>query len=474
MRFLLFFAILTMRGIMGFSQGGPLPPVIRSVSVTDEQGHVLVNWWPSVSPGVTKYKVDTLNGRYLTSSRTIDSTAGPQTSLQVLLPTVNNRPVPFVVYSKGTEWGGISRPHSTMWLKASEYCDSIVLRWTAYKGWSGAILYRVLANEAEIARTTGTDTAYTFNSFLPGGEYLFRIEAISESGDTASSNHVRRRLYNPEKPSELYLQSVEPAEGGLLVSARLLTDGTVYSCGISRSADANGPFTFVDDTLVSGDFQWLDSGVASGVWYYRVDVLDTCRRTLEVSNVLCNILLTARFEGYEVYLNWNPAVSWPEGVDRYEIFGRYTDEEFRSFGIRTDTAFSTSFGTEPGTGRASEICFYVTAYESNGGYGSRESSNEACVQFPLRFRFINAFTPNDDITNSHFIPIADFDPREVLLIIYDQSGLPVREIRDPEGWDGTSTMGHKVPMGVYPYYFKATGYDGTVTEHYGNVTVLYP
>lgn len=468
--------LLVWATILSFSQG-PLPPTIRSASVVNESGMVRLQWDHSPdSLSVKKYKIDTLNRNNPLETRTVDSTDNPEVTVwEVSMPVVNYRPVPFSMYAKDIEWGGTSASHTTVFLKISESCESIVLTWTQYKGWAGDVEYRVLVDETEMARKTNADTTYTFHSFTPGQTYIFRIEALNGQSDTASSNHVRHTTYSLEQPQRLEITSVQPgSEGGLQVSVGLDGGGSEYQCRLMRASSSAGPFDEIKDTLMAHDFVWHDAAAPIGVWFYQVHLVDTCGRVFGNSNSLNNMDLTARQEGYEVFLDWNAVEGWPEGEILYTVYGQFAGEAPKPYNTGPNTSTSVGFTSQAGKSQASQVCFYVVANSTTAGDSYNEQSDIECVEFPLRFTYINAFTPNGDGVNEYFIPLSDFAPRDVRLYIYNQAGLPVAEVHDLNGWDGTDGSGRKVSSGVYPYYFKATGYDGSQVEHYGNVTVVYP
>lgn len=84
----------------------------------------------------------------------------------------------------------------------------------------------------------------------------------------------------------------------------------------------------------------------------------------------------------------------------------------------------------------------------------------------------NAFTPNNDQKNDHFIVKAD-GMTELKMIIWNRWGEIVYETNDPNdiGWDGTY-LGKELTPDSYAWYIILTCGNGEVFESKGNVSLL--
>lgn len=83
----------------------------------------------------------------------------------------------------------------------------------------------------------------------------------------------------------------------------------------------------------------------------------------------------------------------------------------------------------------------------------------------------SGFTPNGDGLNNVFIPHYEY-VKGVDFMVFNRWGeIMFRTTSLTEGWDG-KYKGKHVPIGVFAYYIKATGYDDNVYTYKGTITVI--
>src|SRR5204863_184563 len=98
-------------------------------------------------------------------------------------------------------------------------------------------------------------------------------------------------------------------------------------------------------------------------------------------------------------------------------------------------------------------------------------SNHGCAEQKPSSFFPNAFHPSAQ--TPFFAPYGAFiSSEEYTFDIYNRWGERIFHSENPGiGWDG-SQKGKEAPDGVYIYFSKVKGSDGTVIERKGTVTLL--
>jgi gliding motility-associated-like protein len=157
-----------------------------------------------------------------------------------------------------------------------------------------------------------------------------------------------------------------------------------------------------------------------------------------------NILLTAVSEDdLSAKVSWNNYDNWQNGVDRYEMYLRKDDGNFKQLEPQSSD-FIYAYDS-----LGFDYCFRVKAIENGGNAFSW--SNIACAQFVPPIKTYNVITPNSDELNDMFIVKGiELYPKS-LLTIYNRWGHKVKQI---EGYKNNWPYGGEndnLSAGVYFY-----------------------
>ncbi len=192
---------------------------------------------------------------------------------------------------------------------------------------------------------------------------------------------------------------------------------------------------------------FLDEGNATdrGVFQYYVGLADRCGDEHRVSAIHNTIYLTGSADSINdvVNLEWNGYNTWPDGVDRYEIWRKLDRQAvYRKIGTvgESEQRFSAKIGADGFKHR-----YIVRAIEKSGV--AESWSNAATLEFSHPVTVPNVFTPNGDRYNEHFyIPkIEIYEESE--LMVFDRWGKIVFEANGYRNeWDGGN-----LSSGVYYY-----------------------
>jgi gliding motility-associated-like protein len=215
----------------------------------------------------------------------------------------------------------------------------------------------------------------------------------------------------------------------------------------------------------------------SAVYYYRLEVINSCGIAAEQSNRANNIILNGTLANMVASLGWNEYRDWLGNVDQYRIIRTLGQDNPVTDTLDAGNANSFSDDVSQFINYADPtqglVCYSVVATENTNTYGinGKSQSNPVCFSVNPGVQIPNAFIPNDtEPANQVFEPVFSFLPDHYEMYIYNRLGSKIWE--GSQAWDGR-VNGKFVPEGVYAYYIRVYNYSSDITEFSGKVTVLY-
>jgi gliding motility-associated-like protein len=472
----------------------PAPPVIYYVSVQPETGYVEIVWNHSPSTNVHYYKIliAKFTGGPSYPPAYIEIGRVPATdSVFIYQDSESSLHSDGYTVESVDSISGLSDFNqlvdSTIFLSAVfDSCSSdIVLEWNDYNRWRGNIsrynLYRKINNKSvEIIKTfTEGNNEYTLDTIEANNNYGFYIETINNDGIRKSTSNIARINTGMSKPPD-YINADYASitdNNNIELSFTVDPDSELNFYKLYRSGSADGPFNIIDSFYrYEPKFIYIDNtGYTSGVYYYRLTVLNNCNQPSTMSNVINNILLSGENNNLTNTLTWNGIADWPGDVEFYQLIritGESTDMvdtiyEGDLLVYRDDLNDIVNYNDPINN----YFCYMVRAKENNNPNikNSISYSNEICLTIDSDIRMPNAFIPNSNINNK-FGPVYTFKPESYRLTIFNRWGLKVWEGNEP--WDGTIN-GKPATEGVYLYHIKIYTYNNDADEMTGHVTLLY-
>jgi hypothetical protein len=392
-----------------------------------------------------------------------------------------------------TVQGDFNKPDSTMYLESvfDSCAGTLTLTWNDYNKWRGSTVqftvYRRLGpyNYVPLDHISPDPsiTRYThvLGNVLPNQTYDLFIEAANTDG-VRRSNSNRATVF-----SKWTVQTGSINADYATISANNTIDLSFTARGalgqdkyrLLRSDDQGGIYVAIDSIITSDTIIHFndDTPFVSGVYFYRLELLNNCGTMFSQSNLANNIILGVTQAGSVVTLSWNRYADWSGGVERYRIvrtLGR-TNPLVDTLDGGTQTTYPDDVAAliDYSNPSSSFICYHVDALEGPNIYGIQENSisNQVCFTVIPDIRMPNAFIPNDgDAVNRVFEPVFSFIPEHYEMYIYNRLGTKIWEGTGP--WDG-KVSGKPVQEGVYLYLLRIYNYSSDVKEINGKVVVVY-
>ena len=309
-------------------------------------------------------------------------------------------------------------------------------------------------------------------------EYKFCIRAVDTSGSKTSASNRQYITFNyPDVPDnlEFRLPSVQEDKYVQLTFSKTPTDAFA-EYNIERSLEIDGEFEPIDKIERSNsagyNYNDLSANIDDEIYYYRIDVMDSCLSDLFTSEPLQTMLVKAEAKDRQYnYVQWNDISNVDITVNSYRLF-RIIDGELNPSDALTtiadpsstaiiDDLFSYDDYTDFSKGEGEFGYFVIADISHNGNNYIVYSNTQEIGQFP------ELFIPNA------FKPVSSFIQDEgYSLYIYNKWGEKVFETSDKnKGWDG-SFNGSPAPQEVYAYYIKYKDSAGKVREKKGTVTLI--
>lgn len=470
-------------------------PPMYLVTIDPETGNDCITWYASPSPEIDFYII---------ANRVVTMPGEPDSYLpigMVLVPDTSwcntntesaGHPVGYAVWGvedRGGQQvtGPFDRTDSTMFLQAVlDSCNGrITMNWNDYNSWRGSILnyniYRRLgAGIYQLIATSDTNN-YVLNNVEPDQTFDLFIEAVHIDGVRRStSNRVSIFTDLSQQPDFINADlATINASNTIDLSFTVGNSTEQYRYNLMRSSSETGPFeqistfTTADSVITYTD----DIPFTSGIYYYRLEVLNNCDVVSVQSNLACNIILNGTQSGSNISLLWNEYKNWSGGVENYRVIrtiGR-SNQQTDTLSAGTMTGFSDDVNglVDYVNPSSSYICYQIDAVERLNVHGirGRSMSNRVCFSVMPDIRMPNAFIPNDtEPVNQVFEPVFSFLPEHYELIIYNRLGTKIWE--GSGAWDG-KVAGKYVPEGVYIYLLRVYNYSTDIMELNGKVTVVF-
>jgi len=474
-----------------------LPPAIPqadSVSIDKLTGNAVLAWKQDTSPDTHAYIILHLQGG---NWITIDTVLGISNTFYATSVNALSSSETFRVYAADSCWNPSAwslEMHTELMSAELDACQSLIrLQWNSYINWPGAVNYAVYRNDnggTYNLLTVTTDIFFDDYSIIQGHTYCYYMVAVDASSSvsrSSTSNDACVLAQIPRAPLFNYITTATvtgPDEVFVRAYADPAADVSEYK--VMRSEKYNGSYEQVGTIPYTGStqitFTDFTANTSKKSYYYRMIVTDTCGVDIDTSEVGRTILVSvARGDDFTNTVTWNDYEVWLGGVSYYTLY-RSVDgipdpvplvaNVAPGNTVYIDNIADLAF-TSDGI-----FCYYVMAYEGVGNvYGFRDTSrsNEACaIASPIVF-VPNAFMPTSarSEANSVFSPFRLFvDAESYSMRIFNRFGEEVFTSTDTqEGWDGTY-KGKPVMQGVYAYFIKMKGSDGTEIERRGTVTLI--
>jgi len=502
--------ILIVSARFTYAQGElPDKPEIDYVTIDSVTGYTIIRWEPSNSPGISTYKIYTLDTETFPVSGTLlDSVPASVHSYSYDPGTTN--PFTYTVTAvdgAGSEslLSGDSHKPVKLTIAYDSCSGSMIIEWDKYKGWGNTLTgYRIWAKLPEHPHTSkstlkshphdqfillqslDTNTlSFVQEDIIENGNYDYVLEAYDNQGVSSTSNRVQYFTYMPPPPSFVNLDYVTVIDESTVdISFTADISGEIDDFRVSRSGMRDGTYTPVAtlENLTEPTVRITDNIVTMGdQYFYKVEALNSCRNPILSSNTGNNILAMGEAEGSMISIGWTPYREFGEGVAAYTVYreNQYGEYESVTSLPPSTTVFSENIRNIAGPGLKGEVHYFIEATENGTnplGISGFSKSNEVIIPVETRIFIPNAFTPNGDDRNEVFIPILDFSPKEYKMFVFDRTGKALFRTTDPTlGWDGTlNGSSAKAREGVYVYHIEYLSYNGIRHVETGNVTLVYP
>jgi hypothetical protein len=477
---------------------GLQPPPMYYVTVDPETGNDVIRWNTSPSPQIDYYiigiRVVTLPGEP-DSYLPIGMIPAPDSAWTNINPESASHSVGYAVWGVDDQGGGVTftgpydRTDSTMFLQSAfDSCNAaITLNWNDYNSWRGSTaIYNVYRRLGAGVYLLLGSVPYGINTYIVSNvqintTYELFVEAVNVDGIRRStSNRISVFTQMSQQPGFINADYATISAGNTIdLSFTVDTASELTHYYLFRSATTVGPFDQIA-SINTNSFHITytdDIPFQSGIFYYRLDAINSCNTASARSNLANNIILTGAISGSNIAILWNDYTDWVGGVDNYRII-RYvgrTDPQIDTLdaGKLTNYTDNVSGMTDYANPVSSYICYKIEAVERMNMHGirGRSMSNRVCFSLTPNIRMPNAFIPNDpQVVNQVFEPVFSFLPEHYQLIIYNRLGTKLWE--GTGAWDG-KVAGKLVPEGVYLYLLRVYNYSTDITEINGSVTLIY-
>jgi hypothetical protein len=388
--------------------------------------------------------------------------------------------------------GLLNDPDSTMYLTSvfDSCAGTITLKWNDYNTWRGSTtaftIYRRMAPGVYLPLVNLTPdvniTRYTYvlANIVPNQDYDLFIQADHSDGirhSTSNRAYVFSNMSAQTGSINADFATISKANTiDLSFTVRGSSGTDVYR--LLRSDQQGGDYVLIDSVSTADTILHFTDAtpLVSGIFYYKLEMLNNCHCTYTESNLANNIILDGSQSGSVVSLTWNRYEDWLGGVERYRIVRTLgqTNPVVDTLDGGTLTSYTDDVAAliDYSDPASSYICYQIDALEAPNTNGVFNSiSNRVCFTVNPDIRMPNAFIPNDaDAVNRVFEPVFSFSPEHYDLFIYNRLGTKLWEGNGP--WDG-KVAGKPVTEGVYLYLLRIYNYSSDVRELNGKVVVIY-
>jgi gliding motility-associated-like protein len=481
-KYIVLFVVLLLNSSLICGQNPPLPPEIEFVSIENNEGVVSIQWMEvqQLIDGYIIFEIDPVTG----GAYPLDTIVGQEnTAVMLTAQDVSTRPLKYSVASYYLDGDSLidgiqSKAHETLYLQVKwDSCNKAFdLDWNEYSGWEDqSVEYTIQVKGESIASTEVPE--YRIEELSYDEQYNVRI--IGTNGEwNSESNRVKVKTAIDQGPD--YIVPEYTNNEGAVIDMKFLLNGetTVRDYQIHKLDQKGEPVSSQTIEAISEELKYTDSFYEEGmVNTYQVVAMDHCGNPGTQSPLVQNMVLKASENGEAINLSWNHFQGWPDGVAYYKIY-RDLGDGIRPIGETVQPEFVDNLSAIVFKGYKNRIKYRVEAISNTDDIYSRKFhswSDEITVEVNPRVIVYEAFTPNADAVNDHFIPEFSFYPSYFKLIIYDRWGGQVAVCENVyEGWDGRDKNGSFAEAGVYTYILEYSGEGGGRIKKQGLVTVVYP
>jgi hypothetical protein len=415
------------------------------------------------------------------------------------ITSTENKPIGYTVWGvhnngMGDIIGLFNDPDSTMYLSSvfDSCARTITLSWNDYNHWRGSTTDFTIYNRTgpgtylplaiitpDISKTHYT---YVLGNILPNQKYDLFVQAANTDGIRKSNSNRTPPIF-----TKLTVQTGSINADYATISAENSIDLSFTVRGavgqdkyrFLRSDAQGGPYVKIDSISTSDTVLHFNDPTpfVSGVYYYKLQLLNNCNSVFTESNLANNIILTGTQSGSAVMLSWNAYADWLGGVEKYRIIRIHgqTNPLVDTLDGGTATTYTDNVALiiDYANPSSSFICYTIDALEGSNIHGTQAQSisNKVCFTVIPDIRMPDAFIPNDgDPVNREFEPVFSFTPEHYEMVIFNRLGTKLWEGSGP--WDGKAA-GKPVPEGVYLYLLRVYNYSSDVKELNGKVVVVY-
>jgi hypothetical protein len=382
---------------------------------------------------------------------------------------------------------------STMYLHTVfDSCSgTLTLNWNDYNIWRGSTtsftvyrrispgVYLPLDNVA--ANPNITHYTHVLGNILPNENYDLFVQAAHVDGIRQSNSNrvavdtkwtVQTGTINADYATISAANTID-----LSFTTRGALGQDKYR--LLKSNQPGGVYVAIDSINTSDTIIHFndDTPFASGIYYYKLEMINNCGTLFTESNLANNIILSGTQSGSFVNLSWNIYTDWLGGVERYRVIRMLgqTNPLVDTLDANTSTNYADDVAAliDYSNPSSSMICYQIDALEGSNNLGIRfhSNSNKVCFTVTPDIQMPNAFIPNDvEQVNRVFEPVFSFIPEHYELLIFNRLGTKIWEGNGP--WDG-KVSGKPVSEGVYLYLLRVYNYSSDVKELNGKVVVMY-
>jgi len=488
-------------------QFGPPQVVMDTVSVTPGDS-VDITWAKSSKKNVVGYIIYVYN-YHLGGYQDIDTVWGINTD-SLLYYTGGGNPsdssITFAVAALDGcgKVGAISNPQNTLFLQVKHnLCAQFnTLTWNSYEfiagegGYLGIygiggykVFYSVNSGPFQLLASLGKNVRSYTDSNLHRRElrcYYVQVYDSASIDTTASSNIIRDSILPPPPPKNNYLRTatvlLNTSSIQIVGYIDTLSGAEYYAFQRSDSGSGFETIYTMNAPRHTDSISYIDNSANPTLrsYYYQISTLDSCKKTIDSTNVGQTMHLTAvgQTNGTNT-LTWNDYRNWYTGPSYYQI---YRSEDGVNYTFLSPPIMYSSAGQNTYIDNISGITngqgtfyYYIKAVENNSAalypFTDTSLSNVAeAYQDPIVY-IPDAFSPNGK--NNIFIPVGVFiDVQGYDFSIFDRWGTRIFESIDPVvGWNGRDG-GKVVQQGIYIYLLTFTSSKGEYFQRTGTVTLL--
>lgn len=213
-----------------------------------------------------------------------------------------------------------------------------------------------------------------------------------------------------------------------------------------------------------------DVQVDKNSYCYFIESINDCGlRTKQIKHA-CSILLNGITEPFAHTLTWTTYDYFEQGTEKHELFKR--DLNQATFDVTASKKNKVGYHIDETLNKETGIFYYYIKATENEPYAYQAQSNMVELKQAPLLRVPNAFSPNADGTNDTWNIVPVF-VKDYHLKVYDRWGKLVFETIDKHKQLSNKDLNSElIALDAFVYVINYTGFEGTVKQVTGNVTIL--